>query len=86
MSIRLRLGGNLSQDQRERAGIYTLLNSLPAIDMGWRWQCYCGGTKYVKYHKYFYCPGCARRVTHPDVQTINDEITFRERFVSALLC
>ena len=80
--MRTKLGGNLSQHERERRGIYKLLDSLPGVEMGWRWQCRCGGTTYVKYRAHFYCQYCANRILYPDTDTLNQPgNTFRQAFI-----
>ncbi len=72
------LGGR--QNQKEYYERREQVSKLPSINMGWKCQCYCGGTEYVKYRGRFYCNYCARRVKYPDSKIPSETYTFRERF------
>lgn len=54
------LGGNISLGEKMDL-VQARLWPLPAVDLGWRFQCWCGETRYVRYRGRIYCPRCGRR-------------------------
>jgi hypothetical protein len=79
-----RLGGDQQTvgELNERAR--RVLAPLPTVDLGWPWQCRCGGTQWVRYRGRFYCPQDCRRWPHPDAELAGRSETFRQAFERAV--
>ena len=77
------LGGERQTVGESQIRAARTLWSLPARDLGWRYQCRCGRWLYVKYRGRFYCQRCGQRIRNPDVLLVKDSETFRQRFDAA---
>jgi hypothetical protein len=80
---RERLGGDHQTAGELDARARRVLAPLPTFDLGWPWQCRCGGTRWVRYRGRFYCPRDCRRVRDPDVLVAGRAMTFRQAFARA---
>lgn len=78
------IGGERQTLGEKNQRVQKLLRPIVPRDLGWRWQCYCGKTMYVRYRGRFYCRTCGHRVSHPDVLTSKGQ-TFRQVFDEAVL-
>jgi hypothetical protein len=76
------LGGARQTIGERQTRARRVLGPLSAVDLGPRWQCFCGGTRYVRYRGRFYCPACGHRHDHPDEPGYHD-MTFRQAFERA---
>jgi len=76
------LGGARQTLGERQTRVRRVLGPLLAVDLGPKWQCFCGDTRYVRYRGRFYCPACGHRQDHPDERGYHD-VPFRQAFERA---
>jgi predicted house-cleaning noncanonical NTP pyrophosphatase (MazG superfamily) len=81
--VRERLGGDNQTLGELNERVRRVLAPLPTVDLGWPWQCRCGGTRWVRYRARFYCPADCRRMQNPDAHLPGRAETFRQAFERA---
>ena len=56
------LGGDNQTMAEIAERVHRCLRPLPAVDVGWPWQCFCGATVLARYRGRHYCWRCGRLI------------------------